>query len=72
MSKRFHTRVMSNILYSTVITCLIEIFLITNIGMITRYMEKTNYSTSALYGILSSSTFMTMVYVLLGISMFSI
>ncbi|MDO4325600.1 MAG: HAMP domain-containing sensor histidine kinase [bacterium] len=72
MSKRFHTRVMSNILYSTVITCLIEIFLITNIGMITRYMEKTNYSTSALYGILSSSTFMTMVYVLLGIGMFSI
>lgn len=72
MSKRFHTRVMSNILYSTVITCLIEIFLITNIGMITRYMEKTNYSTSALYGILSSSTFMTMVYVLLGISMFSV
>ena len=71
MSKRFHTRVMSNILYSTVITCLIEIFLITNISMVTRYMEKTNYSTSALYGILSSVTFMTMVYVLLGIGVFS-
>lgn len=72
MSRRFHTRVVSSILYSAVITCLIEVFLITNISMITQYMEKTNYSTSAVYGILSSPMFMTMAYVLLGIGIFSI
>lgn len=72
MSRRFHTRVMSSILYSAVITCLIEIFLITNIDMVTQYMEMTNYSTSAIYGILNSTTFMTMAYVLLGIGIFSV
>lgn len=72
MSRRFHTRVVSSILYSAVITCLIEVFLITNISMITQYMEKTNYSTSAVYGILNSPMFMTMAYVLLGIAIFSV
>ncbi|MDO4296342.1 MAG: HAMP domain-containing sensor histidine kinase [bacterium] len=72
MSRRFHTRVMSSILYSAVITCLVEIFLITNIDMITRYMGTTNYSTSAVYGILSSNNFMTMLYVLLGMGIFSL
>ena len=72
IGRRFHTRVVSSILYSAVITCLIEVFLITNISMITQYMEKTNYSTSAVYGILSSPMFMTMAYVLLGIGIFSI
>lgn len=34
MSRRYHTRVVTNILYSAVISCLVEIFLVTNVSMI--------------------------------------
>ena len=40
MSRRYHTRVITNIIYSAVISCLVEIFLVTNVSMIARYMEE--------------------------------
>ena len=36
-SKKYHTRVVTNILFSTVITCLIEVFLVANLSMLADY-----------------------------------
>ena len=35
MNRRYHTRVITNIIYSAIISCLVEIFLVTNVSMIT-------------------------------------
>ena len=40
MNRRYHTRVITNIIYSAIISCLVEIFLVTNVSMIARYMEE--------------------------------
>ena len=39
MSRRYHTRVVTNIVYSAIITCLVEVFVVANMTMIARYME---------------------------------
>ena len=36
-SKKYHTRVVTNILFSTVITCLVEVFLVANLSMLADY-----------------------------------
>ena len=41
MSRSFYARLILNILYSTVIACLVEVFLITNVSMLVDYLEKT-------------------------------
>lgn len=70
--RRFHTRVVANIIYSTLITCLIEIFVVQNISMLARYMEQQD-SQNALFTLLGSGdTIVVLIYVLLGIVIFSI
>lgn len=44
MSRSFYARLILNILYSTVIACLVEVFLITNVSMLVDYLEKTEYA----------------------------
>ena len=44
MSKGFRTRQVTNILYSAVITCLLEVFLVANVSMIVNYLEQTRYA----------------------------
>ena len=34
MSRRFHTRVMTNIIFSTIFACLVDLFLVTNLTML--------------------------------------
>ena len=40
MSRRFRTRTVTNIFYATLLTCLIEIFLIANVSMVEEYLRK--------------------------------
>lgn len=72
MSKRFHTRLVTNVLYSAFITCLIEIFLIANVSMIVEYLEETEYADSLLLQMYRMNTFMTVGYVMIGIVIFSV
>lgn len=39
-SRRFYGQVLVNILYSTLVACLVEIFLIANVDMIVNYLGK--------------------------------
>ena len=38
VSRRYRTRVITNIIYSAIITCLVEVFFVTNLSMVARYM----------------------------------
>lgn len=69
--KRFYTQVVINILYSTVIACLIEVFLITNIDMLVTYLVETESSKAWFVGIFRMGTLTTILYVLFGIMIFS-
>lgn len=71
IGRRFYTQVVINILYSTVIACLIEVFLITNIDMLVTYLVETDSSMSSLVSIFRMGTLTTIIYVLLGIGIFT-
>lgn len=72
MSRRFHTRVITNILYSTIVTCLVEVFLVTNLTMIAGYAERSGIMVSFSQLFSSSTTIAVIIYVLFGIAVFSI
>lgn len=72
MSRRFYTRVITSILYSMVVTCLVEVFLVTNLTMIAKYMEKSG-NDSLLFSMLAQpGTFVVLGYVVTGIIIFSV
>ena len=71
MSRRFYTRVVANILYSAGVTCLVEIFLVTNLSMITTYLQQSGEGGFFL-SILESETVSVLVCVLLGICLFAV
>lgn len=66
MSRRYHTRVVTNILYSAVISCLVEIFLVTNVSMIARYMEESGRMNRLLQAVLDYHVAVVLVYVVSG------
>ncbi len=68
---RFYTQVIVNILYSTMIACLIEVFLITNIDMLVTYLVESGNRLASFTGIFRMGTATTILYVLLGIAIFS-
>lgn len=72
IGRRFYTQVMINILYSTVIACLIEVFLITNIDMLVTYLVETESSLAPLASLFRMGTITTILYVVLGIGIFSL
>ena len=49
MGRRYRARIVAHIIYSAIISCLVELFLVTNISMIARYLEGAG-RTSALTG----------------------
>ena len=71
IGRRFYTQVVVNILYSTVIACLIEVFLITNIDMLVTYLLETEYARNPFVSLFRMGTFTTIFYVLFGIGIFS-
>ena len=72
MSRSFYARLILNILYSTVIACLVEVFLITNVSMLVDYLEKTEYAGLFLVRIFRVQTIASIFYVLVGIGVFSV
>lgn len=71
MSKRFRARMVTNIFYSTIITCLIEVFLIANVSMIVGYLQETRYEDSFILQVAGIDTIMVLIYVLSGVVIFS-
>jgi len=63
--------VVTNILYSAVIACLVELFLIPNLTMLAEYVEASDSSNPLFSMISSRDTVIVLVYVLLGIVIFS-
>jgi len=72
MSTRFRTRLAANIFYSAVITCLIEVFLIANVSMITDYLRETRYADSFFLQLTEMETLMVLTYVIFGICIFTV
>lgn len=72
VSTKFRARIALNIFYSAVITCLIEVFLIANVSMITGYLRETRYSDSFLLQLTEMNTLMVLLYVILGIAIFTV
>lgn len=72
MSTRFRTRIVTNIFYSAVITCLIEVFLVANVSMIIDYLWETRYADSFFLQVTEVETLMVLLYVILGIGIFTL
>jgi len=72
MARSFYGKVLINIFYSTLVACLVEIFLIANVDMLVGYLEKTKEELSPLLRIFRMGTVTTILYVLIGIMIFSL
>lgn len=72
MHRRYRSRVLTNIVYSALISSLVEIFLVTNVSMIARYMEQSGRLNRLFQAVLECSTGVVLVYVLLGLSIFAV
>lgn len=71
-SRKYHTRVVTNILFSTVITCLVEVFLVANLSMLSDYAIRKG-SENPLFAVISgSNAAIVLLYVLIGILIFSV
>lgn len=72
MSRSFYWRVAANIGYSTLIACMVEIFLITNLSLISRYIRESGKSSILLFSDSRGEMIRVLLYVLLGIAVFSV
>lgn len=72
MRYRFRTRVITNILYSTLIACLVEVFLVTNLTMVARYARQSQWNNALMAMIDDSELVIVIGYVLVGIMVFSV
>ena len=73
MCRRFYARIGANIGYSALIACMVEIFLVTNVSIISRYLEETGRERGMMF-LLSprnGDVLGILVYVILGILVFS-
>ena len=71
VSRRYYARIVMNIVYSAIITCLVEIFLVANISMIARYLTERGQQGRFLEAVLNSQSLVVLIYVLFGICLFS-
>lgn len=72
MNRRYHTRVIANIFYSTLVSVLIELFLVTNVSLVSGYLEqegKTNVFTAMITG---GDVVIILLYVIIGIAVFTV
>ena len=72
LSHRYHTRVIANIIYSTLVACLIDVFLVTNLTMLAEYAKRSEQSSAFLYMVAQSDAVVVLVYVLVGILAFAV
>ena len=72
LSHRYHTQVIVNIIYSTLVACLIDIFLVTNLTMLAEYAKRSEQSSALLNMVGQSDVVVVLGYVLIGILAFSV
>lgn len=72
LSHCYHTRVIANTIYSALVTCLVEIFLVTNLSMLAGYAKESSWDNALLGMIYHSDIVIVLGYVLVGIVIFSI
>lgn len=71
LNGRYHTRVVVNIIYSTVVACMVMVFLVTNLSMIGQYAAERGMENSLALLFYRPGTMIVLLYVLLGIGVFS-
>ena len=71
MSRRYHMRVITNIIYSGVVSCLVVVFLVTNLTMIGEYAAERGREDSLIAMFYQPDTVIIILYVLLGIMVFA-
>lgn len=72
MSRRYHTRVITNIFYSTLVAALIEIFLVTNVSLIFTYLKNEGRHNLLIDTMTSFDVVVILIYVLFGIAVFAV
>lgn len=72
LNGRYHTRVVVNIIYSTVVACMVMVFLVTNLSMIGQYAAERGMENSLVLLFYHPGTMIVLLYVLLGIGVFSV
>ena len=72
MGSSYRFRVLTHIVYSAIITCLVEVFLITNLSMVARYIQQSGKVSALVHFILGQHLAVVILYVLLGIGVFSV
>ena len=71
MSRRFHVRIITNVVYSIVISCLVVVFLITNLTMIGEYAVENGKDGTLVSVFYQPDTVIVILYVLIGIGIFA-
>ncbi len=71
MSHRYHTRVITNIIYSAVFACLAEVFLVVNLSMVGRYAVENGREGSWAAMFYQPGTLIVVLYLLAGIAVFA-
>ena len=72
MGSSYRFRVLTHIVYSAIITCLVEVFLITNLSMVARYIQQSGKVSALVHFILGQHLAVVILYVLVGIVIFSV
>ena len=72
LNGRYNTRVVVNIIYSTVVACMVMVFLVTNLSMIGQYAAERGMENSLVLLFYRPGTMIVLLYVLLGIGVFSV
>jgi signal transduction histidine kinase len=72
LRRQYRTRVVANILYSTLIAGLVEIVLVLNMSFLADYAHKAQWDNALLAMIYNSDIVIVLGYVLLGIAIFSV
>lgn len=71
MSRRYHIRVITNVIYSAVVSCLVVVFLVTNLTMIGTYAVESGKEGSLISIFYEPDTVIILLYVLTGILIFA-
>ena len=72
MGSSYRFRVLTHIVYSAIITCLVEVFLVTNLSMVVRYMGNRGKMLLMVQAIEKQHTAVVLLYLILGILLFSV
>ena len=72
MGSSYRFRVLTHIVYSAIITCLVEVFPITNLSMVARYIQQSGKVSALVHFILEQHLAVVILYVLVGIVIFSV